>query len=119
MKVCEYCGGQREATKEPCPHCGQGGVRVLTRQEGRSFDGETIDVGGEGETKRERSYGSAAGNHGSRVYVRQYSLSSGGWWWKAFLGLAVLGAVFFFLLPLFLVLTALSVLGWLWLRWRR
>ncbi len=117
MTVCEFCGAPKEDINKPCPQCGQGDVRVLSRQERRSFSGETIEIGNDGATREERR-SSYQQSRPSGVYVKQIRLFGGGWWWKALLAVVALGAVFIFLLPVFFVLVIASLLGWFFLRLR-
>jgi len=110
MGVCAKCGGQLQ-NGETCPGCGaaQGELRVLSREEHRSFQGVTIDEGKQqedsGEDKEE-----------PRVYVRTVQFGPGLGWgqrllWTAVI-LAVLGLVFFVALPLLLLF--LAVVGAIW-----
>ena len=117
MTVCEFFGAPKEDINKPCPQCGQGDVRVLSRQERRSFSGETIEIGNDGAAREERR-SSYQQSRPSGVYVKQIRLFGGGWWWKALLAVVALGAVFIFLLPVFFVLVIASLLGWFFLRLR-
>ena len=111
---CSFCGKELERGTQECPYCHcsiEAEVQVLRPEERDTFDGVTIEQDGnaEGGTRVEdmrterRTY--EQNNGGPQIRVHSFGCGSG------LMTLLILGgilAIFFFLLPTFLIFAAIG-----------
>lgn len=112
---CSFCGKELERGTQECPYCYcriEAEVQVLRPEERDTFDGVTIEQDGnaEGGTRVEdmrterRAY--EQNNGGPQIRVHSFGCGSG-----ILMTLLILGgilAIFFFLLPTFLIFAAIG-----------
>lgn len=112
---CSFCGKELERGTQECPYCHcriEAEVQVLRPEERDTFDGVTIEQDGNSESgtrvedakAERRTYGQSTA--GPQIRVHSFGCGSG-----ILMTLLILGgilAIFFFLLPTFLIFAAIG-----------
>jgi len=116
--ICEFCHHEFADGLTECPYCHKlvdVTATRMSREERDSYDGETIEIGADGEVRRQDDKYQTRGEYGGQNDTQKENPAPGvkiyrfghGWLWLL-LCLIILVASFFFLLPAIVIIAAIG-----------